>query len=133
MNPSVVRKIIKLMASHEDIDALMVMQMVGGGMTNAMMNTSFAQRILPQLSEVSEEDFPKMMNQFIKGILSDTIKTKKSIDKPLLAVTGYGTEELDNILKFQSVGIPVYPTFDRAAKAYSNFVGYYEFLESLNE
>ncbi|MDY6965634.1 MAG: CoA-binding protein [Halobacteriota archaeon] len=133
MNPSVVRNIIKLMASHEDIDALMVMQMVGGGMSNAMMSTSFAQQILPQFSEVSEEEFPKLMNQFIQGVLSGTIKTKKTIEKPLLSITGYGEEELETILKLQNAGIPVYPTFDRAAKAYANFVEYYEFLGKRDE
>ena len=129
-SPGILKKLIKIAASDENIDALVVLQFMGAGLLKNMASTSMLQQFIPGLDE-DGDGMDKMFEQFIKSAINDLIKTKKAIGKPLIVISPFGADEKENISKLQEAGVPVYPTFERALNALSNFVSYYEFREKI--
>jgi len=130
-SPGILKKVIKIAASDENIDALVVLQFMGAGLLKNMASTSMLQQFMPGMND--DDGMDKMFEQFIKSAINDLIRTKKAIGKPLIVISPFGAEEEENISKLQGAGVPVYPTFERALKALSNFVSYYEFMEDINK
>ncbi|MDY6965686.1 MAG: CoA-binding protein [Halobacteriota archaeon] len=129
-SPGILKRVIRAAASDENIDALVVLQFLGPGLLESMISPTIIQQFLPGVSGTDDgESMDKVIDMFLRSSVSDLIKTKKSIGKPLIAISPFGAEEAENISKLQEAGVPVYPTFERALRALSNFVDYYEFLD----
>lgn len=133
-SPGVLKKVIKAAASDDNIDALIVLQILGPGLLKSMISTSMIQQFIPGVSVSDDGDsLDKVITQFLKSSVNDLIKLKKSIEKPLIAISPFGAEGEGNITKLQEAGVPVYPTFERALRALSNFADYYEFMEKVGD
>jgi acyl-CoA synthetase (NDP forming) len=127
-SPGVIRRLSKIVAEDENVDILLVLLFLGPGMLKAMMGTSIAQMFLPTQSE-SGEGLSKLLENFIGSSISDLIKTKKEIKKPMVVISPMMGEERESVVELQEAGVPVYSSFERALKAISNLIRYYEFLE----
>lgn len=127
-SPGIIRKATNIVAGDKNIDILLVLLFLGPGLLRAMMSTSIAQWI-PTRS--GEKGFSKLLESFIKMSINELIKTKKEIEKPMVVIAPQAGEEQKSVKMLQEAGIPVYPSFECALKALSNFIRYHEFLENV--
>ncbi|MFC2008390.1 acetate--CoA ligase family protein [Chloroflexota bacterium] len=106
-DPERVRKVLELFAGIHDIDLIML-------------------NVRPTFLLAS--GMPEAQLQAINDVLVDFHSRDK---KPLIVVSPqcgvYEEERVAAEIKLTQVGIPVYPSFDRAAKAITNIIRYWQF------
>jgi len=107
LDPDILSKVLETMANYDGIDFILVHINVAFGLYRGT-------------------------NEMIKRQIDSLIESKKCIVKPIAAVIRHsGAPEAANYAfsvqkRCLEAGIPVFPSFDRAARAVSRFIRYYE-------
>jgi acyl-CoA synthetase (NDP forming) len=144
-SPGIVGKVARVVAVDENIDILIVLLFLEPTALKAIMGTSIAQQATPSTSEVmmtmsiapepiaAQFDERELLQNFIDVTVSDLIKIKEEIGKPMVLISPVETETQGSMAKLQEKGIPVYPSFERALRAMRHLAEYYDYRAKVQE